>query len=66
MRIHISKENKPKMAFSHNLADTDSHGLSRTLMDSHGLSWTVMDCHGLSWIDMDYPRVDLGLLDYND
>ena len=40
------------MAYSHDLAD----------IDYHGLTWTVMDCHGLSWIVMD----DQTGLDYND
>ena len=34
------------MAYSHDLADIDYHGLTWTVMDCHGLSWTVIDCHG--------------------
>ena len=54
-------KNKPKMAYSHNLADMDYHGLKWTIMDFHKLSWTIMDCHGLSWTVMDYHGLEIAL-----
>ena len=40
--------NKPKMAYSRDLA----------VMDYLGLSWTIMDYHGQSWTDMSWTNLD--------
>ena len=44
-------QNKPKMAYSHEL-------LKMAFMDYIGFSWTIMDYHELSWTILDNPRLD--------
>ena len=56
--------NKPKMAYSCDLADMDYHRLSWTIMDYYGLSWTVMDYHGLPWTIMDYHGLSWTILNW--
>ena len=46
-RQELSMSNKPKMAYSRDLAYMDYYGLLWTIMDYYGLSWTFMDNHGL-------------------
>ena len=58
------KRNKPKLAYSCNLADMDYHRLSWTIINYHGtgiycssfhtIYLLKMVYHGLSWTIMDY------------
>jgi len=57
--------NKPKMAYSRDLADMDYHRLSWTIMDCLEKSLTVMDCNGLlSWIIIDCHGLSWTILDW--